>query len=164
MNSPIVLCVRLIRSNLALGTQPMLTIGKLAKQAGVSTDTVRFYERQGLIAPATKTATGYRLFAPEALRELAFIKHAQRCGFSLSEIREMHRLAGSPGEASREACDIAIRKKREIEDTIVALQSMSLALTSLVDLLTTDPASAAPARQQMPFVQALEQQIAAISP
>lgn len=137
----------------------MLTIGKLAKRAGVSTDTIRFYERQGLLAPTTKTPTGYRLFTSETLRQVAFIKHAQRCGFSLSEIREMHQLSGGPGDSSMQACHIAARKKLEIEETIVALRSMSEALSSLIESLSADPDFDA-AAEDMPLVYALEQQIA----
>ena len=67
----------------------MLTIGKVAESADVTTDSLRFYEREGLIRPAKKTDSGYRLYTQEAIRRIAFIKHAQQCGFSLAEIREL---------------------------------------------------------------------------
>ena len=137
----------------------MFTIGRLAKQAGVSTDTLRFYERQGLIAPASTTATGYRLFTGETLREVAFIKHAQRCGFSLSEIREMRQLSGGPDGAAKQAYGIAVRKKREIEDTITDLQSMAQALSALIDSLAADP-DCVPVAWRIPLLNALERKIA----
>jgi len=64
-----------------------LTIGKLAKLAEVSTDTLRFYEDESLLMPAKKTEAGYRLYGDDAVRRLDFIKHAQHCGMTLLEIR-----------------------------------------------------------------------------
>ena len=65
------------------------TIGKLAALAQVSADTLRYYESEGLLAPASKTAAGYRLYDNEAVRRVRFIKHAQHCGFTLSDIKEL---------------------------------------------------------------------------
>ena len=65
----------------------LLTIGKVAKLAAVSIDTVRYYEREGLVSPAQKSGAGYRLYNDEAVRRLHFIKHAQHCGLALAEIR-----------------------------------------------------------------------------
>ena len=65
----------------------MLTIGKLATLAGISADALRYYEREGLIEPAGKSAAGYRLYDKDSARRVQFIKHAQHCGFTLAEIR-----------------------------------------------------------------------------
>jgi DNA-binding transcriptional MerR regulator len=70
----------------------MFTIGKLADIAGVSSDTLRYYEREGLIEPAGKSPGGYRLYDKDSARRLRFIRHAQQCGFTLSEIRELGRI------------------------------------------------------------------------
>ena len=72
----------------------MLTIGKLAAAAGVRSDTLRYYEREGLIEPAGKSPAGYRLYDKESARRLRFIKQAQQCGFTLAEIRELLVLRG----------------------------------------------------------------------
>ena len=75
----------------------MYTIGRLARRAKVNPDSIRFYERQGLLSPETKTDAGYRLYTDDAVRRIAFIKHAQRCGFSLAEIGELlHMHNGDP--------------------------------------------------------------------
>ncbi|TAM96698.1 MAG: MerR family transcriptional regulator, partial [Rhodanobacteraceae bacterium] len=66
-----------------------MTIGKLAKLTEVSTDTLRFYEDESLLRPAGKTEAGYRLYGQDAVRRLDFIKHAQHCGMTLSEIRQL---------------------------------------------------------------------------
>jgi MerR family Zn(II)-responsive transcriptional regulator of zntA len=67
----------------------MLTIGKLAALAQVSTDTLRYYEGEGLIAPDSKSGGGYRLYGKDSVRRIRFIKQAQQCGFALAEIREL---------------------------------------------------------------------------
>jgi len=67
----------------------MHTIGKIAALAGVSPDTLRYYEKEQLIQPASKTAAGYRLYDDDALRRIRFIKHAQQCGFTLADILEL---------------------------------------------------------------------------
>jgi DNA-binding transcriptional MerR regulator len=61
-------------------------IGKAAKQAGVSVDTIRFYQKLGLIKGATRSSGGYRLFSGEQIRDLQFVRHAQELGFSLTEV------------------------------------------------------------------------------
>ena len=63
-----------------------LTIGKIATLADISPDTLRYYERERLIAPAAKSPGGYRLYERDALRRIRFIKQAQQCGFNLAEI------------------------------------------------------------------------------
>ena len=110
----------------------MYTIGKLAKRAAVNTDSIRFYERQGLIAPARRTDSGYRLYTDDALRRVAVIKHAQRCGFSLSEIGALLQVRSGDGRPENGAYRLALEKKDEIEETIVALRAMSDALALLL--------------------------------
>jgi MerR family Zn(II)-responsive transcriptional regulator of zntA len=57
----------------------VLTVGKIAALAGVRADTLRYYERERLLAPASKSSSGYRLYDSDALRRIRFIKHAQSC-------------------------------------------------------------------------------------
>jgi DNA-binding transcriptional MerR regulator len=64
-----------------------LTIGELAKEAGVSRSMLRYYEEQGLLKPVGRTAAGYRLYSPAAAQKLLFIQRAQRLGFSLGDIQ-----------------------------------------------------------------------------
>ena len=66
-----------------------LTMGRLAKQAGVNLETVRFYERRGLLPRPSRSASGYRLFTADAARRIKFIRRAQELGFSLTEIGEL---------------------------------------------------------------------------
>jgi DNA-binding transcriptional MerR regulator len=64
-------------------------IGKASKVAGVTVDTIRFYQRLGLIKSAGRSVGGYRLFDEEQIRDLTFVRHAQELGFSLTEIKEL---------------------------------------------------------------------------
>jgi MerR family mercuric resistance operon transcriptional regulator/MerR family gold-responsive transcriptional activator of gol and ges genes len=66
-----------------------LTIGQLAKSAGVHIQTVRYYERLHLLGPAARASSGYRLYGPEEVRRLRFIKNAKELGFTLREIAEL---------------------------------------------------------------------------
>ncbi|MGE0853205.1 MAG: MerR family transcriptional regulator [Hyphomicrobiaceae bacterium] len=79
----------------------MLTIGKLAALVHTSADTLRYYEEEGLISPADRSARGYRLYSQDSTRRIRFIKQAQQCGFTLAEIRDLLALRSS----DRACCD-----------------------------------------------------------
>lgn len=110
----------------------MYTIGKVAGLAAITTDTLRYYEKEGLIRPASKTAAGYRQYNDDALRRIRFIKQAQHCGFSLSDIRELLTLKTSDGACCEDVRGMAIQKKLRIAHKLRALQTMSSALDNLI--------------------------------
>lgn len=134
----------------------MLTIGKIAASAQVSTDSIRFYEREGLLSPARKSAAGYRLYTEEALRRLNFIKHAQQCGFSLGEIRELLEIKGHNRACCNDVYQVAIEKKQWLESKIKAFKAMSLALTRLIEVCSHD----AKPLDACPILSALESSMA----
>jgi len=84
----------------------LLLIGQLAKGAGVKSDTIRFYEKQGLLPEPVRSASGYRLYDESALKRIRFIKQAQSLGFSLEEIQRILAMRGSGPETCR--CVIGI--------------------------------------------------------
>ena len=108
-----------------------LTIGRLAQQVGINLETVRFYERQGLLPKPPRSPSGYRLFPAEATRRLKFIKRAQELGFSLSEIRELLALRMSPRTTSTEIRKRTEAKITDIERKIKSLDSMRKSLVKL---------------------------------
>ena len=116
----------------------MRTIGKLALQADVTTDTVRYYEKEGLLAPASKTGAGYRLYDEDAIRRLSFIKQAQQCGFSLTEIRELLTLKNSDAACCKDVKSVAIAKKLQLEHKVRTLQVMSQALNELIAICNNE--------------------------
>lgn len=115
-----------------------LTIGKVAKIAQVSVDAIRFYEKERLLEPARKSDAGYRLYNEDAVRRLTFIKHAQHCGLSLAEIRELLELKSRGDSCCEDVRGLAIQKKLQIEAKIRALKAMSQALSELIDICAGD--------------------------
>jgi MerR family Zn(II)-responsive transcriptional regulator of zntA len=109
-----------------------LTIGKVANLAKVSSDTLRYYEREGLISPAAKSNGGYRLYDPDAVRRVRFIKEAQHCGFTLTEIRNLLALRTSNAACCRDVRRVAVEKKLQLEAKIKAMRGMSKALDRLI--------------------------------
>lgn len=109
-----------------------MTIGEVARQAGVNIQTVRFYERKGLVVPAGRRPSGYRQYTPEAVRRILFIKHAQDIGFSLREIQELLSLRVDPGTTCADVKARAEEKVTEVEGKIRKLQDMQEALQKLV--------------------------------
>lgn len=112
----------------------MHTIGKVAALAGVSPDTLRYYEKEHLITPASKTDAGYRLYDDEAVRRIRFIKTAQHCGFTLSDIHELLTLKQADSACCEDVRSVAIEKKLRIEHKLKALQAMSRALDDLIQI------------------------------
>lgn len=110
----------------------MFTIGKLASQTSVSNDTLRYYEQEGLIEPAGKSPAGYRLYDEDSARRIRFIKHAQLCGFTLSETRELLVLRVRDKACCGDVRTRAIEKKLQIESKICAMKAMSKALDQLI--------------------------------
>ncbi len=115
-----------------------LTIGKIASLAQESADTLRYYERERLIAPAAKSRGGYRLYERDALRRIRFIKQAQQCGFTLSEIRSLLALRGNNAACCRDIRRVALEKKLQIEAKVKALKIMSKALMHLIRECSAD--------------------------
>lgn len=115
-----------------------MTIGKLAKQAGVSTDAIRFYETEGVLLPAGKSGAGYRLYDASAVRRLDFIKQAQHCGMTLSEIRQLLELKADDRSCCSDVRSLAIRKKLQLEQKIKTMMAMSQALSALIEICTAE--------------------------
>lgn len=131
----------------------MLTIGKLAALAEVSADTLRFYEREGLIAPTSKSAGGYRLYDEGAVVRLRFIKQARDCGFTLTEIVQLLVLRNQNEACCGDVRQRAIEKKLQLETKVRALSAMSKAL----DHLIADCANETHPINGCPILAALEQ-------
>lgn len=108
-----------------------LTIGRFAQEAGINLETVRYYERRGLLPKPPRTSSGYRLFSPEAKRRIKFIKRAQDLGFSLQEIHELLELRTSPRTSTGEVRRRAEAKIADIEGKIRTLGSMKKTLQKL---------------------------------
>lgn len=109
-----------------------LTIGQLAKTAGVNVQTVRYYERRNLLQPAGRTPSGYRVYDHEALRLLRFIKNAQALGFTLHEIEELLDLRVSSKSLCGDVQRRAEAKLKQVEAKVRDLKSLATTLRGLI--------------------------------
>ncbi len=109
-----------------------LTIGKVAQRAGVGVETVRFYEREGLIKEPPRKASGYRQYGEDVIDHLVFIGRAKELGFTLKEIKELLFLHATRGAKGADVRERAETKIQDIEDKIRALRRMKKALGKLV--------------------------------
>lgn len=105
-----------------------VTIGRLAREAGLAAETLRYYERIGLIQPIQRTQSNYRLYDDEAEARLRFIRRAQNLGFSLAEVKELLDISGRPENDMGAVKQIAEGKIVDIEEKIADLQRMRSAL------------------------------------
>lgn len=109
-----------------------MTIGALADAAGVGVQTIRFYEREGLIEAPARTRAGYRLYDANVTARLVFIRRAQELGFTLKEIRELMALEKADGADCTEVFEAASAKVAAIQQKIDDLARMQTALTGLI--------------------------------
>src|SRR5579875_2093253 len=105
-----------------------LTTGRLAQLGGVNLETIRYYERRGLLAKPPRTEGGYRQFSPDAAQRLRFIKRAQDLGFTLDEVRELLDLRHDAQHNREDVHTRAIEKIEEIERKMNALTAMKSVL------------------------------------
>jgi MerR family mercuric resistance operon transcriptional regulator/MerR family gold-responsive transcriptional activator of gol and ges genes len=109
-----------------------LTIGRVAKRAGVNIQTVRYYERRGILSPNGYRDSGYRLYDDEAVHKLLFIKNAQDLGFSLKEISELLRLRVSDSARCGDVKKRAEAKLKDIHGRMACLRALEAALKDLL--------------------------------
>ncbi len=115
-----------------------MTIGQLAKQANVSIETIRYYQRKGLLIEPEKPATGYRRYPSNTVARIRFIKRAQQSGFTLKEISELLSLDSGHCEDVRK---MAEQKRQQIDDQLRDLTALRLALDTLIKGCQTDPST-----------------------
>ena len=111
-----------------------LGIGAVAKRAGVGIDTVRYYERAGLITPPARLASGYRRYGEVDVARLRFIKRAQALGFTLKEVRDLLALS-----AQRDVSRVKRSAQAKLEDVEDKLQALTRIRDGLHTLITACP-------------------------
>ena len=105
-------------------------IGTLAMQASVNVETIRFYQRKGLLAEPERPFGGVRLYGADDVARVKFVKSAQRLGFNLDEVAQLLRL--DDGTHCREAADLAAARLADVRSRLADLQRMESALSQLV--------------------------------
>ena len=106
------------------------TIGRLAKQADVGIDTIRFYERRGLLPPPSRTSSGYRLYGEDTITRLRFVRRAKALGFTLDEIENLLQLQDQGGPKA-EVKALTAQKMAESDEKIGDLTRMRAVLHDL---------------------------------
>lgn len=109
-----------------------LTIGALARRAEVNIQTIRYYERRGLLPEPRRTESNYRIYPADAVRRVRFIKQAQQLGFSLKEIGELLSLRAAPRSRCEAVRRLSEVKLQDIGEKIRSLEAMRKALSKLV--------------------------------
>jgi len=110
-----------------------LSIGTVAKRVGVTIDTIRYYEREGLLPAPVRRASGYRSYAEGTLVQLRFIRRAKDLGFTLEEIRELLALSTDRERGVKTVKQRAEARLGEVEQRIRELQRMRRGLKQLID-------------------------------
>lgn len=128
-----------------------MRIGEVAVRAGVHIQTLRFYERRGLLQAPHRQRSGYREYPPEAVQIVRFIKRAQDIGFTLSEIQELLRLRDREATSCPEVRAAAESKIADIDERIRRLKAMKGALNALAKSCGT-----AAATRECPLLRALD--------
>ena len=110
-----------------------LSIGELARKGEVHLETIRYYEREGLMPPPPRKSSGHRAYAPDAVRRLRFIKRAQELGFTLAEIKELLTLQRNPDQLCTDAVHRVDDKLAEVRRKMADLRAIERALKHLKD-------------------------------
>jgi MerR family copper efflux transcriptional regulator len=131
----------------------VLSIGQVAKQTGVTVETVRFYEKRGLIEQAKRTASGYRQYVPGTVKRIRFIQHAKDAGFTLNDIAELLALRQAPGETCAPIRARAQAKIEAVDSKLRDLQRIRDALSKLVNKCDTNDALG-----DCPIIESLEEE------
>jgi MerR family mercuric resistance operon transcriptional regulator len=122
-----------------------LTIGQVAHRAGVGVETVRFYEREGLVEPPARGASGYRQYGEGAVAQLRFIRRAKELGFTLKEVADLLALRQGPDTTCADVKQKALAKIADVEAKIRDLERIRQALLAVtVPCTGGGPTSACP--------------------
>ena len=121
-----------------------MTIGELARSAGVRISTLRFYERRGLLGPTARTAAGYRLFSAADVARVQFLRRAQQLGFGLRELASLLAMSQQRTIRRRDLATAGAAKLAELDQRIADLRRMRRAIAGLLALPCIDPAAPCP--------------------
>lgn len=124
--------------------------GEVAARAGVNIQTLRYYERRGLLRQPPRSPAGYRRYSDEAVRIVRFVKRAQELGFTLDEVEQLLRLRHVPASRRPSVRSVAAAKLADIDTKIEQLTAMRAALNTMLSACCGDSAL------ECPILEALE--------
>jgi MerR family mercuric resistance operon transcriptional regulator len=126
-----------------------LTTGQLAKTVGVNLETVRYYERIGLIAKPTRTSGGQRSYSSEDARHLAFVRRARELGFSIDDIRALLKLAAPGRQSCAEVQSIASAHLKNVRTKLSDLARLEKILSATIEKCSADVSPACPVLEML---------------
>lgn len=132
------------------------TVSQLARRVGTSGDTIRYYERIGLLSAARRSQAGYRLFGDEAVDRVAFVKRAQRSGLQLDAVRELLEVRDRGLCACGHARTLLATKLSEIDNQMTALRRLRDDIVELADGMSDDADGRWPCGEQLLQIQTEE--------
>ena len=110
----------------------MAAIGEAARRSGIHIETIRYYEREGIVPPPGRTATGRRIYTEAEIGILVFVKRCRNLGFPISDVKTLMALRDASEEQSGEVKTIALHHLQDVRDRIADLTRLQASLTSLV--------------------------------
>jgi MerR family mercuric resistance operon transcriptional regulator len=131
-----------------------LHIGELARRTGCNIDTIRYYEKIGLLPPPARTSGRFRAYGVEYVRRLGFIRRARELGFTIDQVRAMVRLADHQGDSCAEAKAIAAHHLADVRAKIADLRAMEEVLAALIAECETGRFAACPLIERLSRVEA----------
>jgi DNA-binding transcriptional MerR regulator len=123
-------------------------IGQVARETGLSIDTIRFYEKQGLLKHSGRTEGGFRVFGPDQIRALRFVRKAQELGFSLGEIRELLILQADEVPACCHVKELLVHKLAGVQQKIQELRSLEHGLKTALRKCERDLEASGPRQEK----------------
>lgn len=145
---------KMAKKTIARKTRKALRSGEVARQAGVNGETLRYYERHGFLEKPPRTKSGYRLYSPDTVRRIRFIKRAQALGFSLREIKELLEL--SVGQNRKLCTDVRKRAEAKLTATVEKIRDLQAIKRSLTKLVTS--CHEKKATSECPILEALDEE------
>ena len=130
-----------------------LTIGKVSRLTDIGVETVRFYEKSGLIDEPSRTESGYRQYPPSTVVRIQFIKRAKELGFTLKEIKELLNLRLDPMTTCDEVRHVAEEKRMNVRAKIESLKGIERTLDELIDACAVGGPTG-----ECPFLEALDRE------
>lgn len=109
-----------------------ISIGTLSKESGVAIETIRYYERIGILTPFGRKTSGYRVYDNKSYKTLRFLKHAQELGFSLAEIKDLLNLRANNASHCEDVQAKAEKHLQDVEEKIEKLESIQSILSKLI--------------------------------
>ena len=129
--------VKAVLTSYRVFAESVMKIGELGRATGTKTETIRYYEHEGLLAPPPRTSSGYRDYSPDDVARLRFIRRARQLGFSMVQVRQLLDLTDEPSRSCEAVDTIASAQLAEVEAKLIDLKGLRDELSRMVESCKT---------------------------